>query len=265
MERHRLVTIALLLSAGLNSQASLWADEVLDQILSAGSSGIPWFSVATEDRSTRTPEPGSGEVSIGPGEPMYSERHQEQVSLVASVAVLKDAFEVNGRYPASIAPGTVLANFTLTDAGKPDVYMRCSKGHTAIKQTLLSGPVFSAAICFREAQGYLVPHFFRRYKAPGDVRLRYELQEEVAETAMRGVGSYELLYQGVGGGVLRLTYREYTGDDLARPAFSQDVTYDIAPDGPTEILFKGAHLTILGASNTAIRYRVDTPFKQSSP
>jgi hypothetical protein len=120
-------------------------------------------------------------------------------------------------------------------------------------------------ICFREANGFLVPHFFKKYTIPPNVRLKYELKEEAVESAMRGEGSYELLYEGVGGGVLRLTYREYTGEDLARPAFSQEVTYDVASNGPTEVLFKGAHITVLSAGNTEVRYHVDTPFKQSTP
>ena len=67
--------------------------------------------------------------------------------------------------------------------------------------------------------------------------------------------------KGGGGGILRLTYREFTGEDLARPAFTQEVTYDLAPNGPTEIPFKGAHITVLSAGNAAVRYTVETSFK----
>lgn len=139
--------------------------------------------------------------------------------------------------------------------------MRCSQAHTSIKQTVFSGPVYKSAICFRELNGHLVPYFFKKFAQPGGVRLRFELREEIVESATRGEGTFEILYQGVGGGVLRLAYREYTGDELARPAFAQEVTYDLTPEGPTEILFKGARISILSAGNTELRYRVESPFK----
>jgi hypothetical protein len=261
----QLVTLAVLFSAVLRAREGLAADAKVDHILGAASSGNPWLSVATEDNSKRVPEPGSGEASVGPGEAVYSERHQTLLTLKANFAVLKDDFVLPSRNGVSLPAGTSLANFTLNDPGRPVVYMRCSKAHTSIKQTVFSGPIYNSAICFREVNGFLVPHLFKKYTVPPHVRLKYELKEEVVESAVRGEGSYELLYQGVGGGVLRLTYREYTGEDLARPAFSQEVTYDIDQTGPTEILFKGAHITVLNAGNTAVRYRVDTPFKQSAP
>lgn len=264
-KRHQLTIFVILFSSILLAREGLAADAKVDQILGAAASGNPWLSLATETNSRRTPEPGSGEASVGPGEAMYSERHQTLLTLKANFAVLKDEFVLPGRNGVSLPAGTPLGNFTLNDPGRPVVYMRCSKAHTSIKQTVFSGPIYNSAICFREANGFLMPHFFKKYTIPPNIRLKYELKEEIVESAVRGEGSSELLYQGVGGGVLRLTYREYTGEDLARPAFSQEVTYDIDPAGPTEILFKGARITVLSAGNTGVRYHVDTPFKQSAP
>lgn len=264
-KRRQLATLTILVSVILCGRAGLAADTKVGDILSAASSGNPWLSLATEDTSKRTPEPGSIEASVGPGEAMYSERHQTLLTLKANYAVLKDEFVLPGRNGVTLPAGTSLVNFTLNDPGRPVVYMRCSKAHTSIKQTVLSGPIYSSAICFREANGFLVPSFFKKYTIPPNVRIKYELKDEIIESAVRGEGSYELLYQGVGGGVLRLTYREFTGEDLARPAFSQEVTYDLNQAGPTEILFKGAHITVFSAGNTAVRYRVDTPFKQPAP
>ena len=64
----------------------------------------------------------------------------------------------------------------------------------------------------------------------------------------------EIVYQGAAGGILRLMYREF-GDDLARPAFSQELTYDWSGD-PLSIAVKGARIEVLEAGNQGIRYRV---------
>jgi hypothetical protein len=77
--------------------------------------------------------------------------------------------------------------------------------------------------------------------------------------AMVGEGfKSELVYQGVASGVLRLLYREFS-ENLARPAFQQDLTYTMAPEeGPTEVGFRGLRLEVLSADNSSIRYRVVT-------
>lgn len=67
----------------------------------------------------------------------------------------------------------------------------------------------------------------------------------------------ELVYQGVAAGVLRLLYREYS-ENLARPAFQQELTYTMEAQGPTEVGFRGLRLEVLGADNSGIRYRVVT-------
>lgn len=86
-----------------------------------------------------------------------------------------------------------------------------------------------------------------------------------AEENRQTVGSaggvrLELLYQGVDGSTLRLTYREYK-DDLARPAFFQQLSYTLAPGTVTEISFRGADITIFEANNREIRYVMRRGFR----
>jgi hypothetical protein len=71
----------------------------------------------------------------------------------------------------------------------------------------------------------------------------------------------QLLNQGVDGRTLRLSYREFT-NNFARPAFQQDLTYNIVPSGPTAVSFRGLQLTILSADNSGMQYRVDRQFLQ---
>lgn len=66
----------------------------------------------------------------------------------------------------------------------------------------------------------------------------------------------ELVYQGVAGDILRLAYREYL-ENLARPAFHQDLTYTLNPTGEvTPILFRSLEMLVESADNSGIRYRV---------
>jgi hypothetical protein len=76
-----------------------------------------------------------------------------------------------------------------------------------------------------------------------------------AMTSTMGGFRYELLYQGISGKVVSLLYREYI-DDLARPAFQQDLSYTLAPEGATEVSFRGTRLRLLSADNNRIRYQL---------
>ena len=63
----------------------------------------------------------------------------------------------------------------------------------------------------------------------------------------------ELVYTGASQGVVSLVYREFK-NDLARPAFSQDLKFDITTDNI--VGFKGARFQIISANNTGIKYKV---------
>lgn len=71
----------------------------------------------------------------------------------------------------------------------------------------------------------------------------------------------EILYSGGGKGSVQLQYREYM-NDLARPAFSQELSYDLS-DG-TEIGFKGARIRILNISNVGLRYVIVRPLSDTA-
>ena len=66
---------------------------------------------------------------------------------------------------------------------------------------------------------------------------------------------WQLIYQGIDAGVVRIAYREFT-DDLARPAFAQDLTYTLGADGTATARFRDVAMTIHAADNNQIRYTV---------
>lgn len=80
-----------------------------------------------------------------------------------------------------------------------------------------------------------------------------------AETSAMGAGSegfrYELIYEGISGAVVSILYREFV-NDLARPAFQQDLHYTLQNPGPTEVSFRSTRLRIHSADNNAIQYEV---------
>ncbi|PWC86088.1 hypothetical protein TSH100_13925 [Azospirillum sp. TSH100] len=57
------------------------------------------------------------------------------------------------------------------------------------------------------------------------------------------------------GNTLNITYREFV-DQMARPAFQQDLTYTVSATGPTDIVFRGARMTVYKADNTSVRFVV---------
>ncbi len=65
--------------------------------------------------------------------------------------------------------------------------------------------------------------------------------------------NYELIYGGTDGKSLTITYREYTKKDLARPAFYQNLVYQL---GQSKIRFKDNVLEVHKATNEKIVYTV---------
>ena len=62
-----------------------------------------------------------------------------------------------------------------------------------------------------------------------------------------------LYYKGKSGNEIYFDYREFS-DDMARPAFTQDLIFDLKE---SDIVgFRGMRLQVLSATNTQIKYRV---------
>ena len=68
-----------------------------------------------------------------------------------------------------------------------------------------------------------------------------------------------LLYNGKIGNRIALGYREFSGD-VARPAFSNEVSYDLSES--TTLGYKGARIEVIKATNTEITYKVVSGFIQ---
>lgn len=63
----------------------------------------------------------------------------------------------------------------------------------------------------------------------------------------------QMLYGGLDGSTVRATYREFSGNFI-RPAFSQELQYDLAQD--SVIAYRSIQIRVLRASNQRIEYEV---------
>lgn len=80
----------------------------------------------------------------------------------------------------------------------------------------------------------------------------------IGDQSIKDGFKYELLYQGIENGVVRIAYREYT-ENLARPAYSQNLTYTLESTN-TQIRFRDVIAVIHSADNNQIEYTVNTGF-----
>lgn len=62
-----------------------------------------------------------------------------------------------------------------------------------------------------------------------------------------------LIYLGMSGQTLRLSYREFI-NDLARPAFTEEVTFTLSGQYPETVAYKDLSIDILGVDNAGLRY-----------
>ena len=67
----------------------------------------------------------------------------------------------------------------------------------------------------------------------------------------------QFIYNGKSGNIIKFTYREFI-NDLARPAFTQELQYDLT-DGNI-IGFKGLRIEVFKTSNIEIEYKITSSF-----
>jgi len=88
-------------------------------------------------------------------------------------------------------------------------------------------------------------------------RIPYVAEDVVKEVEVSDPDSFfvEVLYQGLSKGEVKISYREFSGG-IARPAFTQDVSYEMDPDGTTTVAFRGLRIKVLKATRESITYVV---------
>lgn len=95
------------------------------------------------------------------------------------------------------------------------------------------------------------------YGSPvSDAHPGIEVQNTIYESWGKDSFKRELVYSGVSQNTISILYREFQ-NDMARPAFSQDLKYDLSQGN--SIGYKGARFEVIKANNTGIIYKVLKP------
>lgn len=99
--------------------------------------------------------------------------------------------------------------------------------------------------------GYFTPGDGFTRITPSSVRMARSSTESII--AEKGYINQEIIYSGLAGGAMRLAYREYSKEDHARPAFYQELTYDL---NSQFIRFRNIRIQVHSATNESISYTV---------
>jgi len=92
----------------------------------------------------------------------------------------------------------------------------------------------------------------------------YKVETVVKTTDGMPAVQNAVLYQGTSKGAIHISFREFS-NDLARPAFTQDIAYDLSKDGTAVIGFKGLTINVVKATPTDITYTIVQDFLRVPP
>lgn len=120
-----------------------------------------------------------------------------------------------------------------------------------------SNPQFQGVIIVND--DYNNPKLFTHNPTLHPLSRKIELK--VSKTEQKVICSeclkQEFIYNGKSGNTLKFTYREFI-NDMARPAFTQELQYDLA-DGNI-VGFKGLRIEVVKTSNIDIEYKIISSF-----
>jgi hypothetical protein len=220
-------------------------------LLAVAAPALPQGEPISLRRSGASPAIGASAHAVQ-GEPIYTEL---EILVQRAARLLEDAV-VGPR--VTLAKGTVLLGFAERDVQR---FCRLDPDHRTLG---IREPTW---VCLIPGEN---GRFVARYLVPDgkpagrrrnlDKAVRFEGTEvpmpaaAATELSAEGLFRKEIVFQGAAGGVLRLLYREHYGD--GRPALSQELTYDLVPDGPLTVAVKAARIEVLQAGNEGIQYRV---------
>lgn len=174
----------------------------------------------------------------------------------------KNGFRIPQGYSGSVggAPVTVTPTDLLVQTAIKSKPAYCTERLTM--RNLFGVPIKST--CFTDAtadsrfETVMVPADSLWWSKALPEPLKFEAFEE--HVPRPGSIKRELIYLGTSGKIIRLGYREYL-DNFARPAFSEEVTYDLS-DFPMDISFRTTQFEILNISGSSMVYRVLRPLQE---
>lgn len=156
---------------------------------------------------------------------------------------------------ATRVPWSVAANQPLTVSGiilhNSEQYRLLPTPHAPCCALMVRMDGTSRGDVYMPANGTVISGWESMALTPPDVR--FEMKSATSERELPGTTNFELVYTGAAGDSLTFLYREYTPNDLARDAFSQQLTYSRREP---EIRFRKLLVRVVAVDNQSIRYVV---------
>lgn len=216
--------------------------------------GTPLPKIATE--VTTTIKPALGQVSKAEiGSPLYVVQSEKKSTTYRAVIKQDVQSEMERGYKLALKAGFA-SDLVLRNKTVPMICTTADSG--GFKGLLFGNNNVSACLVDREGKGVFDASTFAMYDVyfPLASPVEYSVEGTDKVEAYKDAFHVEVLYQGVSKGEVKIAYREFM-NNMARPAFNQDLSYELNPNGPTKIGFKGLRLRVLKADSEGIEYIVD--------
>jgi hypothetical protein len=200
---------------------------------------VPTKVTSPENFSISTPQLNSQqEIEIG-----ISLVSKESGFKYKALRILKDTKIKTGYLLKEIKEGEIFINNSYTS--KYDLYSK------------IDGSTFGIALpkSGGKAISFYIPGTGITFNKNNNMTIEYK--ELLTPIPKKEYLKQDFIYNGKVGNAIKFTYREFV-DDLARPAFTQDLQYDLTESNV--IGFRGLRIEILSATNTKIEYKVLTHF-----
>ena len=180
-------------------------------------------------------EPSIGDVSMANvGAVMFTEYNYSEAEETRLVNAVSETFGLGARLQAPA--GTMLNGATVSGRRA-----YC----TATPNFAYPFEDFSRSVCFfdTDQDGLLDEYWIAGTAETASRRVPAPAKYTVMQTTNNVGGGFkkDLVYQGMQADTLRISYREYA-DDMARPAFAQDLTYNIEKGEPTIVVFQNVRM-----------------------
>lgn len=200
-------------------------------------------------------KPGIGEIARAEvGESLYSEAartltREYEGTIATAVAAKLQGYELN-----------VVANSVRPMVYKPSDRrpMMCFPVTQTVMRAIFGAKRYYG--CLVDTQGNKTFDKATFEHQGGDYPLEtpvpYSLRTIETTSTEQDSFQIDVLYQGMSKGEVKISYRESL-NGTARPAFTQDVAYELAPDGTALIGFKGMRLKVLKATGQYIEYVIE--------
>jgi len=238
------------IAAPLNRGNAMYRYRAMVMGLAAGAALLA--GTATAQQAQRKvgvkPEPGV-ETTVTVGSPMY-----ERFNMVAvSTPKLRDDLEVS----LGIQGKVVIPSGSKLVVQRASPLKVCTEAQDTYVDRFV-GPRGAACLydtdgdgAFDKASAETVMFTDKKIKPPAPY--------DMIDAPAAGGSDYfrnTLTYLGSSAGTLRVSYREFS-HDMARPAFTEELTFPLSGTYPETITWRDTKITLLGLDGSGLRYRVE--------